>query len=193
MKNQLGLISKIFCITLLSINLLSQCAYSYQTALITYPEYNKKWKQVYIGRQNDEVISQWVPYYSDRNNWNESVVFHAYNWAKGASSYKFMFNLLNNVSAKNNTMQSKIIKDDNKDAIAMWCVNKNSVMNAQCEILRVTSAYEGTISIHYINKNKQNFIAQQKEWLDIIKNVRIYYSYYRWDRVMGKETSVNLQ
>ena len=56
----------------------SSAANAYETALITYPEYNKNWKQVYFGKQDDEVISQWIPSYSYTNDWVESVVFHAY-------------------------------------------------------------------------------------------------------------------
>lgn len=178
----------------LLINFFAQTAGAYQTALITYPDNNKNWKQIYFGKQYDETISQWIPSYSDSKNWSESVVFHAYNWAKGNSCYKFMMNLLANVESQNNTMKRQILKDSGVDSIAIWCVNKNAAMPAQCEILRVTSGYEGLISIHYINKNPQYFMAYQKDpWLKIIRDVRIYYSYFRWDRVTGKETSIQLQ
>ena len=175
-------------------NFFALSANAYQTALITYPENNKNWKQIYFGKQYDEVISQWIPSYSYNNDWGESVVFHSYNWAKGNSCYKFMLNLLASVESKNKTMKRQIIKDDPVDSVAIWCVNKNAAMPAQCEILRVTSAYEGLVSIHYINKNPQYFMDYQKDmWLSIVRNVRIYYSYFRWDRVTGKETSVQLQ
>ena len=178
----------------LLMNFFSQTAGAYQTALITYPENNKNWKQVYFGKQYDETISQWIPSYSYPKDWSESVVFHSYNWAKGNSCYKFMMNLLANVVSQNNTVRYQIIKDSGVDSIAIWCANKNAVMPAQCEILRVTSGYEGLVSIHYINKNPQYFMNYQKDmWLKIIQDVRIYYSYFRWDRVTGKETSVQLQ
>ena len=186
--------SKIFIVLLLLMNIFSPAANAYQTALITYPDYNKNWKQIYFGKQYDETISQWIPSYSYQNDWTESVVFHAYNWAKGNNCYKFMSNLLASVASQNTTMRSTIIKDRPEDSVAIWCVDKNKVMPAQCEILRVTSAYEGIVSIHYINKNPKYFLQyQQKDWLSIVRNVRIYYSYFRWDRVTGKETSVQLQ
>lgn len=178
----------------LIITVSTQTANAYQTALITYPENNKNWKQIYFGKQLDETISQWIPSYSYQKDWAESVVFHSYNWAKGNSCYKFMMNLLANVGSQNKTMKSQVIKDSSVDSIAIWCVDKNASMPAQCEILRVTSGYEGLISIHYINKNPQYFMNYQKDtWLKIIRDVRIYYSYFRWDRVTGKETSVQLQ
>ncbi len=164
----------------------------YQTALITYPEYNKNWKQIYYGKQNAEVISQWIPSYAYSNDWGESVIFHSYNYAKGQSCHKFMMNLLNGVSSRNTTMKYNILKDKFEDSLAIWCADKNSAMAAQCEIIRVTSGYEGLISIHYINKNKENFLYQKNTWLGIIQNVRIYYSYFRWDRVMQKESSIEL-
>lgn len=178
----------------LVLNFFAQSANSYQTALITYPENNKNWKQVYFGKQYDEAISQWIPAYSYNNDWSESVVFHSYNWAKGNSCYKFMLNLLASVESKNKTMTRQIIKDDFVDSIAIWCAKKNTAMPAQCEIVRVTAGYEGLISIHYINKDPQYFMNYQKDtWLSIVRNVRIYYSHFRWDRVTGKETSVQLQ
>lgn len=175
-------------------NISSLAANAYQTALITYPDYNKNWKQIYFGKQYDETISQWIPSYSYKNDWTESVVFHAYNWAKGNNCYKFMSNLLASAASQNKTMRSTIIKDRPEDSVAIWCAEKNKTMPAQCEILRVTSAYEGIVSIHYINKNPKYFLQyQQNDWLNIIRNVRIYYSYFRWDRVTGKETSIQLQ
>ncbi len=185
---------KFFAICFFVINFLAQAGNSYQTALITYPENNKNWKQIYFQTQYDETISQWIPSYSQNNNWGESVVFHSYRWAKGNSCYKFMLNLLANVESRNKTMKRQIIKDDFVDSVAIWCADKNSAMPAQCEIVRVTSAYEGLVSIHYINKNPKYFLDYQKDmWLSIIRNIRIYYSYFRWDRVTGKETSVQLQ
>lgn len=195
-KNRSGNMYKIKILTIcfLFLNFFAAAANAYETALITYPDYNKNWKEIYRGKQYDEVITQWIPSYETNNDWSESVVFHSYKWAKGNSSYKFMNNLLNNVASRNQTMKSQILKDRGEDSVAIWCADKTSAMAAQCEILRVTSSYEGLVSIHYINKNPKAFMEYQKDnWLPIIRNVRIYYSYFRWDRVNGKETSVQLQ
>ena len=118
---------KLFTIILITL-MLSGSAFAYQTALITYPEYNKNWKQVYFGKQNNEAISQWIPAYEQSNNWSESVVFHSYNWAKGNNCYKFMSNLLANVGSQNNTMQSWIIKDKPEDYVAMLFYKKTKKM-----------------------------------------------------------------
>ncbi len=195
-KNKLGNMSKLKIVVflILFISVFASSANAYETALITYPDYNKNWKQVYHAKQYDEVLSQWIPSYEDSKKWTESVVFHSYKWAKGNSSYRFMSNLLTNVANRNPSMRRQIIKDRAEDSVAVWCVDKNKNMEAQCEILRVTSSYEGLVSIHYINKNPQAFMQYQKDnWLPIIRNVRIYYSYFRWDRVNGKETSIQLQ
>jgi len=196
-KNQPGNMFKksIFTLLILFFALsFAPIANAYQTALITYPEYNKNWKQVYFGKQDNEVISQWIPSYESNTNWTESMVFHAYNWAKGQNCYKFMSNLLAQAESRNPTFQSQIIKDKPEDSVAIWCTQKTKYSPAQCEILRVTSAYEGIVSMHYINKNTEVFKRYQVEpWLKIIRDVRIYYSYFRWDRVTGKETSVQLQ
>ncbi len=194
MKNLPGCMYKLILVLLsvFVINFFAQAGSCYQTALITYPEYNKNWKQVYYGKQNQEVISQWIPSYSYTNDWMESVVFHSYNYAKGNSCYKFMMTLINNVASRNKTLKYQVLKDNFEDSVAIWCAEKNSSMAAQCEIIRVTAGYEGLLSIHYINKNKDNFLYQKDAWLKIVRNVRIYYSYFRWDRVMQKATSVPL-
>lgn len=196
-KNLLGNLYKCICLTFFSLILsgVFSCAvHAYQTALIVYPEYNKNWAQIYFGKQDQEVISQWIPSYEYQKDWTESVVFHSYNWAKGNNCYKFMSNLLAQAESRNPTMQRQIIKDNPEDSVAIWCAQKYNNMPAQCEILRVTSAYEGLVSIHYINKRPDVFKRYQVEpWLKIIRDVRIYYSYFRWDRVTGKETSVQLQ
>ena len=195
-KNKHGSMFKIkyFIIFVFLFNVFAAGANAYETALITYPDYNKNWKQIYRAKQYDEVFSQWIPSYEDEKKWTESVVFHSYKWAKGNSSYRFLSNLLANVMNRNPSMRSRILKDRAEDSVAIWCAEKNQNMEAQCEILRVTSSYEGLVAIHYINKNPKAFNEYQMEnWLPIIRNVRIYYSYFRWDRVNGKETSIQLQ
>ena len=105
-----------------------------------------------------------------------------------------MSNLLAQAESRNPTFQSQIIKDKPEDSVAIWCTQKTNYSPAQCEILRVTAAYEGIVSMHYVNKNTEIFKRYQVEpWLKIIRDVRIYYSYFRWDRVTGKATSVQLQ
>ena len=203
-KDQLGITFKsnfvqtivlaiFLCCTIL--NFSAKSAEAYQTALVNCPENHKNWVQVYFGKQYGEVISQWIPAYSDKSDWTESMVFHSYNWAKGNSCYKFMLNLLNTVESRNKTMRQQIIKKDPVDSIAIWCAEKTPSMPAQCEIVRVTAGYEGLISIHYINKNpRQYFLDYQKDmWLNVVKDVRIFYSHYRWNKTMGKATSVQLQ
>lgn len=199
-KKPLGNMSKpnffktIFIICVFLLNFAATAAYCYETALIVYPENNKNWKNIYFAKKDDETITRWIPSYSYKNDWVESTVFHSYRWAKGNSCYKFMLNLLAGVESRNKTMKTKIIKDSSVDSVAIWCVDKTPAMNAQCEILRVTSSYEGLISIHYINKNPKYFLQyQQDDWLSRVRNIRIYYSYFRWDRVTGKETSIQLQ
>ena len=186
--------NKLIILSAFLVCLFASCANAYEVALITYPEYNKNWRQIYLGKQNEELISQWIPSYADNNNWTESIVFHSYKWAKGNSCRKFITNLLINVENRNPTIKTQILKNKFEDAVAIWCVDKTKTMDAQCEILRVTASHEGLTSIHYINKNPEAFHLYQKEnWLPVIRNIRIYYSYYRWDRITGKEKDIQLQ
>ena len=192
MKNLYGTLFRIVFSAFFVLNILASDVCAYESVIIKYPE--QTWVSIYYQKERDETIAQFIPPYEYRNNWNQSLVFHSYKWAKGNSSYRFLSNLLANVMNRNPSMRSRILKDRAEDSVAIWCAEKNQNMEAQCEILRVTSSYEGLVAIHYINKNPKAFNEYQMEnWLPIIRNVRIYYSYFRWDRVNGKETSIQLQ
>lgn len=170
--------------------------FSYETVIIEFPT-KEGWRNVYYKQQKSEVIAQFVPYNNTQTNWTESVVFHSYknadNGGKGeVNSQKILRNALANISATNPSLKYKYVKNTPTDSMVVWCVDKNAYMPAQCEILRSSQSFEGVITMHYMNKNKAIFDRKQDYWLDIVGNVKIYYSYYRWDRVMNKATTFEL-
>lgn len=165
---------------------------AYQTVLVDFPP-NQGWHAVYYDTQYGEAILQYVPVGQSAESWNKTVVFHSYknlNWTNSAA--KFMDRMTQQMEAKNSTQFYKYLKYNDADSISTRCITKNANITAQCEIFRVSQSHEGLISMHYINKNTQNFKETYDMWYQIIKNVRIYYSYYMDERIMNKATSFEL-
>src|SRR5574344_706883 len=100
--------------------------------------------------------------------------------------------LLAQTYQKNHSLKYTVYKKRPEDSIASWCVIGNDKLSTQCELLRVTDGAEGIISIHYINKNKKSFEANFERWYDIVSKVKVYNSYYRWDRVLNKADTFEL-
>ena len=190
MKNLRGTLFRIVITVFFVLNLFALNAGAYESVIIKYPE--RTWVSIYYQKESDETIAQFIPPYESSNNWNQSLVFHSYKWAKGQSCSSFLNNLLANVSMQNNKMRIQPVKDNINDSIVMWCAPKNKYMSEQCEILRVTRGHEGLISMHYINRNMEDFSLRKDQWLNVIRDVKVYYSYYRWDRVLSKASVYEL-
>ena len=189
MKNQILKYFKIFIIFLFLFTGIQKPCFSYETVIIDFPE-EEGWQLFFSKKNEKETIVQFLPRGEDRNNWTRTVVFHSYAEAleKGFSAKQYQQKLLSSVYRKNKTIKVKTLKNNNDDAISIWCVKKNEKMPAQCEILRTTQGYETIVSMHYINKNIKNISDIEKRWIKIIKKVRTYYSYYRMDRLLNRET-----
>lgn len=171
---------------------LAQSAFAYETVLVDFPE-NQGWHEVYYATRLDEAILQYVPAGQSAKNWTKTVVFHSYknlSWTNSAAG--FMDRTTSELEAQNFSQLYKYKKYTEMDSIATRCITKNAVMPTQCEIYRTSKSFEGLISMHYINKNVSDYKETYDLWYGIIKNIRIYYSYYREDRIMDKATSFEL-
>lgn len=187
MKKALLLIISLLC---------AQCAYAYQTVLVDFPP-NQGWHAVYYGTQNNEAILQYVPAGQSYENWTKSVIFHSYKNSNGSNrlsnnAARFMDQTTSQMEVQNPSQAYRYTKYTNMDSIATRCVQKNAQIPTQCEIYRVSNSYEGLIAMHYINKNIQDYQRTYSFWYEIIKDIRIYYSYYREDRILDKATSFEL-
>ena len=88
---------------------------------------------------------------------------------------------------KNNlTSQYKYLKIDERDCITGRCTQDYKGIKGQCEFFRASRAHGGIISIHYINKNKEEFIKDYKRWYDIIKKAKFLNTYWRNNRILNK-------
>lgn len=183
MKRVLLLLVSLFC---------AQVAIAYQTVLVDFPE-EQGWHAAYYDTQAGETILQYVPVGQTSSNWTKSVIFHSYKgltWTDSAA--KFMDRITQQMELKNSTQLYKYMKYTDADSIATRCVQKNAYIPTQCEIFRASKSFESMISMHYINKNTRDFRNTYNYWYSIIKDVRIYYNYYREDRILDKATSFEI-
>lgn len=181
-------------VLLLIINLiiLTTSAFAYETVLINFPD-NQGWHPVYYQNQNGEAILQYVPIGQTETNWNKTLVFHSYKnltWTDSAAA--LMDSTTGQMEMKNSSQTYKYTKYDAKDSLATRCIQKNAYTPTQCEIYRVSKSHEGLITMHYINKNVQDFKNNYDYWYNLVQNITIYNSYYREDRIMDKATSFEL-
>lgn len=171
---------------------ISPVAFAYQTVLVDFPT-NQGWHSVYYETQGGESILQYVPVGQSYEDWQNTVIFHSYKnitWTDSAS--QFMDRITQQMELQNSSQMYKYIKYTAADSIATRCIQKNAKISTQCEIYRVSRAFDGLISMHYINKNIQDFKNTYNLWYQIMKNIRIYYSYYMDDRILDKATSFEL-
>ncbi|MBO5948129.1 hypothetical protein J6Q66_04770 [bacterium] len=188
MKNQILKYYSFFIFLIFLFLGIQKPCFSYETAIIDFPE-KEGWELVFSKKNEKETIVQFLPSGEDRNNWTRTVVFHSYKdaYEKNFSAKQYQQKLISSVYRKNKSLKVKTLKNNEDDAISIWCVEKNEKMPAQCEILRTTQGYETIISMHYINKNIKKLSNIEKNWIKIIKKVRTYYSYYRMDRLLNRE------
>lgn len=188
MKKIFGKLYKnLFCILICFI-CLQNLAFSYETVLIDFP--NGGWHKVFYENRTQEAIVQFVPSGQTKSTYFETVIFHSYKKSLygNMTPESILKYSLSQTAMKNRDMDLSYIKDDDNDAMAIWC----SASASQCEIIKAAQGYEGVITMHYINNNPQYFQTICSNWVNIMKKVKIYYSYYRWNVIMNKTNSVEL-
>ncbi len=163
---------------------LTLSVFAYETVIVHFPD-KELWIKGYYKKTPTEAILQYVPGGQSSNNWTRTVVIHSY---KGSQYPINVF--LSNTTARmlkiNPTASYKTLFLRPDNAIVGRCTNNYGKIQSQCEFLRVTRSYEGTITIHYMNKNKQEFMNEYNKWYKIIKDARLYNSYYRDERILDK-------
>lgn len=173
---------KVLLFSLLFLTTLSVMAY--ETIIIKYPS-GELWVKAYYKKKGNEAILQYVPNGQSSNNWQRTIVVHSYN----ESAYPvnvFMNNNLAMMQKTNPTANYKMLRSTYNDAIAGRCTENYKNIQAQCEFFRVTRAHNAVVSVHYINKNKSEFMQNYNEWYNIIKKAKFLNSYYRNERTLNK-------
>jgi len=158
---------------------------AYETVIVDFPP-GEGWHPVYYAKKGDEAIVQYVPGGQTNVNWIRSLIFHSYkNDVYYNSATKFI-DITTSQMELRNSQPYRYLKYSDNDSIATRCTPKTKTFAGQCEIYRVSNSYEGLISMHYVNKDMGDFKNTYNKWYEIVKTIRIYYSYYRDDRILDK-------
>ena len=183
MKKVLSLIIDIKLFLLVFCLFAGNICHAYQTVIVDFPP-GQGWHSAYYDTQGDESILQYLPVGQTYQSWTRSVVFHSYRNPTTDSAAKFMNTTTSQMELQNPSQGYTYIKYTDEDSIATRCITKNANTPTQCEIYRVSTSFEGLITMHYINKNVSDFRNSYNMWYQIMKDIRIYYSYYRDDRIL---------
>ena len=173
-------------VLLVSVFLLTTLAvFAYETVIIKYPP-EELWSKVYYKKVGAEAILQYVPKGQTQKNWNRAIVVHAYDEANYPITV-FMANNLLAMMKQNPTSPYKYIRLTEQDSIAGRCTENYHSIKSQCEFFRATRTHGGIISIHYINKDKDNFMKNYHQWYNIIKKAKFLNTYWRNERTLNKK------
>lgn len=188
MKKMFGKLYKSFLYLIIFFICAQGICCAYETVLIDFP--NNGWHKVFYQQKEQEIIGQYVPSGQDKDDYSETVILHSYKWAqqKRLKPLDMLEYHLQQARLRYKDMKMAFLKNDNVDTMAVWCSESSS----QCEIIRAAQGYEGLITMHYVNRDPKQFQEVYSEWFDIMKNIKIYYSYYRWNQLMNKDTTIEL-
>ncbi len=174
----------LFSLTCTVFLLSTLCVFAYETIIIKFP--NKElWVKAYYKKIGNEALLQYVPRGQARDNWSRAIVIHSYKYSNYPINV-FLSNTTDKMQKINPTSPYKTLRLTENDAIVGRCTTNYNKVQGQCEFLRVTKGYEGIVTIHYMNKNKDDFMYHYNQWYDIIKKAKLYNSYYRDERTLDK-------
>lgn len=174
----------LFSLTCTVFLLSTLCVFAYETIIIKFP--NKElWVKAYYKKIGNEALLQYVPRGQARDNWSRAIVIHSYKYSNYPINV-FLSNTTDKMQKINPTSPYKTLRLTENDAIVGRCTTNYNKVQGQCEFLRVTKGYEGIVTIHYMNKNKNDFMYHYNQWYDIIKKAKLYNSYYRDERTLDK-------
>ena len=168
---------------------------AYETIIIDFPD-EENWVKAYYKKAGDEAILQYTPNGETSDNWVRSIVIHSYN-NLGYPVRIFSNNNIMKMQKANPTAPYRTLKMSENEALFTRCTDdyenkKRSnqgypyVVKGQCEFYRVTMAHNRIVTVHYMNKNKENFKTNYTIWLEIIRKARFLNSYWRNERTLNK-------
>lgn len=158
--------------------------WAYETVIIKFPD-GENWIKSYYKKVGAEAILQYVPKGQSSKSWTRSIIVHSYNEATYPISV-FMANNVAMMTKTNPTASYKYLILRDTDAMAGRCTKDYKGVMSQCEFFRATRAHNGIITIHYINKDKDDFMKNYRQWFDIIKKAKFLNTYWRNERTLNK-------
>ncbi len=164
--------------------LTSLSVYAYETIIIKYPD-GELWTKAYYKKAGAEAILQYVPKGQTRDSWTRTIVVHSY-YESAFPVNNFIAGELLRMTKINPTGRYKYLKLTPVDSIAGRCTEDYKNVKSQCEFYRVSRAHEGIVSVHYINRNKRDFLENYRVWYDIIRKAKFLNTYWRNERMLNK-------
>lgn len=158
--------------------------FAYETVIIKLPQ-DEVWEKAYYKKNGLESILQYVPRGQTQKNWNRTIIIHAYDQAAYPVTV-FMANNIAMMAKTNPTAPYKYLRLNDHECIAGRCTKDYKGIHSQCEFFRATRAHSGIVSIHYINKDKNDFMRNYNLWYDIIRKAKFMNTYWRNDRILNK-------
>ena len=163
---------------------LTLAAIAYETVIIKFPE-GELWTKVFYKKIRNEALLQYTPSGQTSNNWVKSVVVHSYEGV-GTPIGTFSDGVAAKMQKANPTSPYKTFKMRSDDIILGRCTQDYKNIKGQCEFLRTTRSHTGIVTIHYMNKNQDDFMKNYNQWYDIIKRAKFLNTYYRNERTLNK-------
>lgn len=157
---------------------------AYETIIINYPD-GELWEKAYYKKAGNEAILQYVPSGQSADDWVRTIVIHSYKYPTSTMRI-FVNNNILKLQKANPTAKYRTIKFHEKDAVFTRCTDDYKDVKGQCEFFRLTNAHGGFVTIHYINRDKQDFKNNYTLWLEIIRTAKLYNSYWRDERTFDK-------
>jgi hypothetical protein len=158
--------------------------FAYETIIINYPD-GEFWEKAYYKKKGNEALLQYVPVYQSSDDWTRSIVIHSYKYPTSTMRV-FVNNNLQKLQKANPTAKYKTIKFRDTDAMFTRCTEDYKEVKGQCEFFRLTNAHGGFVTIHYMNRDKQDFKNNYTLWQEIIRTAKLYNSYWRDERTFDK-------
>ena len=181
---------KVLLFSLIFSIIFSVAAFGYETIIIDFPK-NTKWNAVYYRNIGTEAILQYVPDGQQYTNWKQAVIVHSYK-DNGGPAYRLSDILTTQLMRQNPTGRYNYLRYSGVDSVAVRTTNTYNGIPGQGEIFRSTKASEGYMTIQYIDRDKVRFKRDYNMWLKIIRDARVYNSYWRDNHVMNKSEHFEL-
>ena len=164
--------------------------FAYETIIFHFPD-GELWEAAYYRKRGSEAILQYVPGGQTSNNWSRTIVVHSYNENDAPATF-FSQQEMRKMRRINPMGKYSIIKSKENDVILTRCTEKYKELPAHCEFLRVTRGHGGIVTMQYMNRDKKDFENNYTLWLQVMRDARLFNSYYRTERTFDKAIQYEL-
>lgn len=161
-----------------------QSVFAYETIIIKYPP-GELWLKSYYKRVGNEAILQYLPKGETPQDWKRTIIVHSY-YESAYPIRNFTMTELLKMKKTNPTGNYRYLKFNDRESMVTRCTDNYKNIKAQCEFYRITHVHNGIVSLHYINRDKEDFMDNYRQWFDIIWKAKYYNSYYRDERTFDK-------